>query len=97
LQKGGRNEDLGVMVERITATEGGQPRSYSLVESLSAPAYYPQPRWYYDPGTHHPSDLWLTYMAETSMGKKAMLALALPIVLIALLCVWFGRKSLGVV
>jgi hypothetical protein len=94
LQEGGRDEDLGVRLESITVTEAGRPVSYRLVESLKAPAYYPQPRWYYDPGTHHPADLWFVYMPETGMGRKAMLALGLPVLATGLLCVAVGWRKL---
>lgn len=94
IQEGGRNEVLGVMIERVAVEEGGKPSSYSMVEALPAPAYYPQPRWYYDPGTHHPSDLWLTYMPETGMGNKTMLALTLPFVVVSLFCLWLAWRGL---
>jgi len=90
IKEGWRNENLGVMLEKISISQGGTAQTYSLVESLSAPPYYPQPRWYYDPGTHHPSDLWLTYLPEIGMGNKAMLALGLPFILVALGCIRLG-------
>lgn len=89
-----RNEDIGLRLESIAITEGGRPRTYSMSESLPAPSYYPQPRWYYDPGTAHLADLWFVYMAETGMGRKAMIALGLPIVLIALACIGLGVRGL---
>jgi hypothetical protein len=90
IQEGGRDEKLGVRLEAIAITENGQPRDYALVEATAPPSYYPQPRWYYDPATHHPADLWAVYMAETGMSRRAMLALALPIALISLTSILIG-------
>lgn len=92
--EGERNEEIGLKLESITVSEGGQPRSYNMSESLPPPPYYPQPRWYYDPGTAHPADLWFSYIAETGMGRKAQVALALPVVLVALACLAFGVLGL---
>ena len=75
-------------------TDASRPMKLRLVEALKAPPYYPQPRWYYDPGTHHLADLWFVYMAETGMGRKVMLALGLPVVIVGLLCVVFGWRGL---
>ncbi len=91
---GERNEEIGLKLESVSVTESGQTRAYSMSESLPPPSYYPQPRWYYDPGTSHPADLWFVYMAETGMGRKAMVALGLPFVLIALACVGLGVRGL---
>jgi hypothetical protein len=89
-----RDEELGLRLNDVIVTEGGQPRQYAMSEALPAPPYYPQPRWYYDPGTPHPADLWPVYMAETGMGRKAMLALGGPVVLLALACIFFGVRGL---
>jgi hypothetical protein len=91
---GARNEDIGVRLESISVTEGGAARRYEMVETLPVPAYYPQPRWYYNPDTQHPADLWFVYMAEAGMGRKTMLAIAAPIVLVSLLCIFFGVRGL---
>ncbi len=91
---GARNEDIGVRLESISVTEGGVARRYEMVETLPVPAYYPQPRWYYNPDTQHPTDLWFVYMAEIGMGGKTMLAIAAPIVLVSLLCIFFGVRGL---
>jgi len=95
IEEGARDENLGVRLENITITESGRPVRYTLVEAAAPLPYYPQPRWYYDPGTHHLADLWPIYMAETGMERKAMLALALPIVLLALLSIVAGWRALG--
>jgi hypothetical protein len=92
--KQGRNEDIGVRLDDLTVTGQNGPRKYKVVEAIPAPPYYPQPRWYYDPGTHHPADLWVTYLAEIGMGGKAMLGLALPVVLVGLGCLALGLRGL---
>ncbi len=92
---GARNEDIGVRLEGISIAGGGTPRHYEMVENLPAPVYYPQPRWYYNLDTKHPADLWFVYMAEAGMGRKTMLAIAAPIVLVGLLCIFFGVPGLG--
>lgn len=89
-----RNEEIGLRLESIIIRQGGQPSTYTMSESLPAPPYYPQPRWYYNPGTAHPADLWFVYMAETGMGRKAMIALGLPVVLVALACIGLGVRGL---
>lgn len=94
VQEGGRNENIGVRVERINITQNERVLLNDLVEALHAPSYYPQPRWYYDPGTHHFADLWVVYMPETGMGRKTMLALGIPIVALSLLLVFFGWRGL---
>lgn len=91
---GERNEDLGVRLEGINVTEGGQVRPYAMSNLSPAPPYYPQPRWYYDPSTPHPADLWPVYMLESGIGRKAMLALGLPVVLVALACLAVGVRGL---
>jgi hypothetical protein len=91
---GERNEDIGVRLDGITVTEGGAPRQYDMVETLPAPPYYPQPRWYYNVDTKHPADLWFVYMAEAGIGRKAMLAIAAPIVMLSLLCIFLGVRGL---
>jgi hypothetical protein len=93
---GARNEDIGVRLESISITEGGAARRYEMVETLPVPAYYPQPRWYYNPDTQHPADLWFVYMAEAGMGRKTMLVIAAPIVLLSLLCIFFGVRGLRI-
>jgi hypothetical protein len=94
VQEGLRNEDLGVLLKSVTAAGEAGESEYEVVDVMPAPPYYPQPRWYYDPGTHHPADLWATYMAETGMGKMAMLGLGLPVVLVGLGCLVFGLRGL---
>src|SRR2546422_11012928 len=94
LRKGGRREDLGARGESIPVPDAGRPVTPRRAGALKAPPYYPQPRWYYDPGTHHLADLWFVYMAETGMGRKAMLALGLPVVIVGLLCVVLGWRGL---
>ncbi len=89
-----RDEDLGLKLESVTVMEGGQPHSYTMRDSPPAPPYYPQPRWYYNPATPRPADLWPVYMAETGMGRKAMLALGLPVALTALVCLTLGLRGL---
>jgi hypothetical protein len=91
---GERNEDIGIRLDSISVIEGGTPRRYDMVETLPAPAYYPQPRWYYDFDTKHPADLWFVYMVEAGMGRKTMLAIAAPIVLLSLLCIFLGVRGL---
>jgi len=93
---GARNEDIGVRLESISVTEGGAARRYEMVETLPVPAYYPQPRWYYNPDTQHPADLWFVYMAEAGIGRKTMLAIAAPIVLVSLLCIFLGVRGLRI-
>jgi hypothetical protein len=94
LQQGARNEEIGVKLESMRITQEGRPLLNDLVEAMPAPAYYPQPRWYYDPGTHHPTDLWPAYMVETGMGRRAMLALGLPIIAVGVLLIFIGRRGL---
>ena len=89
-----RNEDLGVRLESITVNEGGVVRPYEMVEDLPVPPYYPQPRWYYNPDTQHPADLWFVYMAEAGIGRRTMLAIVAPILLASLLCIFFGVRGL---
>jgi hypothetical protein len=89
-----RDEEIGLRLNDVIVSEGGQVRQYAMSEALPPPPYYPQPRWYYDPGTPHPADLWPVYMAETGMGRKAMLALGGPVVLLALVCIFFGVRGL---
>ncbi|MDQ3929222.1 MAG: hypothetical protein M3328_08755, partial [Chloroflexota bacterium] len=89
-----RNEEIGLRLNDVIVSEGGQVRQYAMSEALPAPPYYPQPRWYYDPGTSHPADLWPVYMAETGMGRKAMLALGGPMLLLALVCLFLGVRGL---
>jgi hypothetical protein len=95
LQEGARNENLGVKLESIAIAQEGRPFLNDLVEAMPPPPYYPQHRWYYDPGTHHFADLWPVYMAETGMGRKSMLALGLPIVALAALLIFFGWRGLN--
>ncbi len=89
-----RDEELGLRLNQIFVNDGRHPHWYTISEALPAPPYYPQPRWYYDPGTPHPADLWQVYMVETGMGRKAMLALGGPLVLLALVCVFLGVRGL---
>jgi hypothetical protein len=90
-----RNEDLGLRLEGVRVTRGGASVANELVEGMApAPPYYPQPRWYYDPDTHHPADLWFVYLLETGMGRKAMLMLALPVLVVALLLIIAGERML---
>jgi hypothetical protein len=91
---GARNEDLGVRLESISLTEGGVPRSYEIIETLPVPPYYSLPRWYYNTDTQHPADLWFVYMAEAGTGRKTMLAVAAPVLLVSLLCLFFGVKGI---
>jgi hypothetical protein len=94
IQEGGRDEELGVMLESVEVSGRSQPGRYAIVEALPPPPYYPQPRWYYDPGTHHPADLWPIYMAETGMGRKAMAALGLPFMLLGVTAIALGWRGL---
>ena len=67
-------------------------------DDLAAPPYYAQPRWYYNPATHFLADLWPVYLLEMGMGRKTMLALALPIIALGMLCLgagWFGLARRG--
>ena len=90
-----RNEDLGLRLESVTVAQGSTILPNQLVEGTApAPPYYPQPRWYYDPDTHHPADLWFLYMLETGMGRKAMLILGLPVLMVALLLIMIGGRTL---
>jgi len=90
-----RNEDLGLRLESVTVTQGSTILPIQLVEGTApAPPYYPQPRWYYNPDTHHPADLWFLYMLETGMGRKAMLLLELPVMVVALLLIIIGGRTL---
>jgi hypothetical protein len=95
VQEGGRNEVLGIKLDSVTLKQGNSALPNELVEAMPAPPYYPQPRWYYDPGTHHPADLWPVYMAETGMGRKAMLALGLPLIVVALGLIFVGWWGLS--
>jgi hypothetical protein len=93
-----RDEDLGLRLESVTVAQGSTILPYELVEGTApAPPYYPQPRWYYNPDTHHPADLWFLYMLETGMGRKAMLLLGLPVVVVALLLIIVGGRALRLV
>jgi hypothetical protein len=94
VQEGGRDEDIGVKLESMSIIQEGRPFLNDLVDAMPAPPYYPQPRWYYDPGTHHFADLWPIYMVETGMGRKTMLALGLPFVALGALLVFFGWRGL---
>jgi hypothetical protein len=85
-----RDEELGVRLVSIAITQGGQPRSYNMVETLPAPPYYPSPRWYYDYDARFPADLWPVYLLNMGMGRRAMLGLAVPIVLAGVLCLVLG-------
>lgn len=89
-----RDEEIGLRLNDVIVVEAGQPRPYAITEALPAPPYYPQPRWYYDPGTPHPADLWPVYIAETGMGRRAMLLLGGPVVLLALVCLFLGVRGL---
>jgi hypothetical protein len=91
-----RNENLGLRLESVTIAQGSTILPNQLVEGTAAPPYYPQPRWYYDPGTHHPADLWFLYMLETGMGRKAMLMLGLPVLVVAFLLIVIGGRILRV-
>ena len=75
-------------------TEGGKPRTYEMVVDMPVPTYYPQPRWYYNTDTAHPADLWFVYMAEAGFGRRTMLAIATPIVVVSLFCIFFGIRGL---
>jgi hypothetical protein len=94
-QDGGRNEELGLMLDSITLTQSGRPLPNALAEALPPPPYYPQPRWYYDPGTHHLADLWPAYLLDTNMSRKAMLAVALPVLAISFALIFLGLHFLG--
>ncbi|MGA7731853.1 MAG: hypothetical protein WCD37_11360 [Chloroflexia bacterium] len=94
VQEGARDEDIGMKLESISIIQERRPFLNDLVEAMPAPPYYPQPRWYYDPGTHHFADIWPIYMAETGMGRKTMLALGLPFVALGALLVFFGGRGL---
>jgi hypothetical protein len=90
-----RNEDLGIRLESVTVAQGSTVLPNQLVDGTApAPPYYPQPRWYYNPDTHHPADLWFLYMLETGMGRKAMLLLGLPVLMVALLLMMIGGRTL---
>jgi hypothetical protein len=98
LKVNSRNEDLGLRLESVTVAQGSTTLPNQLVEGTApAPPYYPQPRWYYNPDTHHPADLWFLYMLETGMGRKAMLILGLPIMVVALLLIIIGGRRLRLV
>jgi hypothetical protein len=94
LQEGGRNEDLGLKLESITLMEGGRTLPNNLAEDLPPPPYYPQPRWYYDPGTHHLADLWPVYLLDANIGRRAALSLALPVAVLAITLIFFGTRFL---
>ncbi|HST04167.1 MAG TPA: hypothetical protein VLQ48_05465 [Chloroflexia bacterium] len=97
LQINSRNEDLGLRLESVTIAQGSTILANELVEGTPpAPPYYPQPRWYYDPDTHHPADLWFLYLLETGMGRKAMLLLGLPVLVVAFLLIIIGWRILRV-
>ncbi|MEO8287702.1 MAG: phospholipid carrier-dependent glycosyltransferase [Chloroflexota bacterium] len=96
LEEGGRNEDIGLKLESITLTQSGHTLPNSMAESLPLPPYYPQPRWYYDPGTHHLADVWPVYLFSTGMGRKTMLAVALPLIALSALLIFAGWRMLVV-
>jgi hypothetical protein len=93
-QSGGRNENLGLMLQAITLSQDSRAISNNLAEALPPPAYYPQPRWYYDPGTHFLADLWPVYLLSTGMGGKAVLAIALALVAVSLALILVGGRLL---
>jgi hypothetical protein len=82
------------MLQSITLTQNGRTLPNTLSEALPPPAYYPQPRWYYDPGTHFLADLWPVYLVSTGMGSKATLALALPLLAVSFSLIFFGWRLL---
>ncbi len=89
-----RDEQLGVRVDSFTISKDGQVLDYRFLDDLDPPPYFGSAVWYYDPNSHFTLDLWPVYMAATGMGKKAMLALGLPIVALSLLCVALGLLGL---
>jgi len=93
-QSGGRNENLGLMLQSITLSQDGRTLPNNLSEALPPPAYYPQPRWYYDPGTHYLADLWPVYLLASGMGGKAALAIALAVLAVSMGLIFFGWRLL---
>ena len=94
LPGGGRDETLGVSLERVTATEGGTERAYTIVEAMPAPPYNSSLLWYYDLRTPFVADWWPVYMAEAQMGLKGLLLLALPLLAVAGTCLGVGLWGL---
>jgi hypothetical protein len=91
-QAGGRNENLGLMLQSITLTQNSRTLPNTLSEALPPAPYYPQPRWYYDPGTHFLADLWPVYLVSTGMSRKVMLAIALPLLAVSFSLIFFGWR-----
>jgi hypothetical protein len=94
LTGGGRDEGLGVSLERVSIYEEGEEQQYTLVEAMPAPPYNPSLLWYYDLRTPFAADWWPVYMAEAKMGLKGLLLLALPLVLLGGACVVLGLWGL---
>jgi hypothetical protein len=99
LEGGGRDEELGVSLERVGVREGSEEKRYEIVEAQPAPTYYPAPLWYYDLRTAFAADLWPVYLAEARMGLRGALALGLPTAVIAVAAIVLGtlgwRKAGG--
>jgi hypothetical protein len=93
-QKGGRNENLGLMLQNITLSQDGRALPNNMAEALPPPAYYPQPRWYYDPGTHFVADLWPVYLLSSGMGGKTAAAVAFVVLAVSLVLIFFGWRML---
>ncbi len=96
VQKGGRKEDLGVVLEGVTMSQGSQPGSYRVAEAMPVPPYSSQPRWYYNPDVKHPADLWIVYILEMGMQRGAIIALGLSLLAVGLLCLlagWLGLRG----
>jgi hypothetical protein len=56
-------------------------RRLPVREALPIAPMYPAPRWYYDPGSHHPLDWWPWYLYAAGLPRRAgatALAILIP-------------------
>jgi hypothetical protein len=90
LPGGGRDEELGVSLERVEING----RMAQIVEAMPAPEYSPAPLWYYDLRTPFAADWWPVYLPEAQMGTKGLLLLALPLLLVAGASIGLGAAGL---
>lgn len=87
-----RNENLGLLVQGVTVTQGGQP--LVLREALPIPTVPDGRRalwlWYYDTPHHHLFDLWWWYVLVAGLPAPAVGVLLILIGLPALVMITVG-------
>ena len=87
-----RNEDLGLMIEKMSVSDTRGKR-LNIQEALPMEQYYAAPRWYYNPSSHHPLDLWAWYI--NASGQQLRLGfLTLAVLLPALGAIWWSAPAL---